>query len=233
MIPRQLEPEVMDTRDEAVDYNSMDHSDVNRLFAEDLQEMIAAQQANIDRTEDSHEITILDLGTGTALIPIELCQRNQRLKIVATDLAWEMLRVAELNLQQAGMREMVTLEQADAKQLPYVDDSFDNVISNSLIHHVPEPASVFREIVRVVKPGGFLFVRDLFRPDSSAELERLVELYAGQANPHQRQMFHDSLHAALTLDEVQEVLKACGLPPSAAQLTSDRHWTVAVMLPAE
>ncbi|QDT45730.1 Demethylrebeccamycin-D-glucose O-methyltransferase [Gimesia alba] len=233
MIPRQLEPEVMDTREEAVDYNSMDHGDVNRLFAEDLLELIAAHQAISGSAAGNNDMTVLDLGTGTALIPIELCQRNERLKIVATDLAAEMLRVAEVNLQQAGLRDVVTLERADAKQLPCADHCFDGVISNSLIHHVPEPGSVFREIVRVVRPGGFLFVRDLLRPDSSEELERLVKLYAGEANSHQRQMFHDSLHAALTIDEVQTLLKACGLPPSTAQITSDRHWTVATMLPAE
>ncbi|QDV53792.1 class I SAM-dependent methyltransferase [Gimesia fumaroli] len=233
MIPRQLEPEVMDTREEAVDYNSMDHSDVNRLFADDVLELIAAQQANGGSDPDSKDMTILDLGTGTALIPIELCKRNERLKIVATDLATEMLRVAEVNLQQAQLRHLVTLERADAKQLPCADHCFDGVISNSLIHHVPEPESAFHEIVRVIKPGGFLLVRDLLRPDSSAELERLVELYAGEANPHQRQMFHDSLHAALTLEEVQVLLTASGLPPSTAQITSDRHWTIAAMLPEE
>ncbi|WP_339734579.1 class I SAM-dependent methyltransferase [uncultured Gimesia sp.] len=228
MIPRQLEPEVMDTREEAADYNSMDHGDINRLFAEAVLELIATHQAKCSGSADANDLTVLDLGTGTALIPIELCRRNERLKIVATDLATEMLHVAEGNLQRVGLRDVVTLERADAKQLPCADHCFDGVISNSLIHHVPEPGSVFHEMVRVVKPEGFLFVRDLLRPDSSAELDRLVELYAGEANPHQRQMFHNSLHAALTLDEVQALLKACGLPPGTAQITSDRHWTVSV-----
>lgn len=231
MIPRQLEPEVMDTREEAADYNSMDHGDVNRLFAEDVLEWIAAHQADRGSSADSNEMTVLDLGTGTALIPIELCSRNNQIKIIATDLAAEMLRVAEVNLQQAGLSHAVTLERADAKQLPCKDHVFDGVISNSLIHHVPEPGRVFHEMVRVVKPGGFLFVRDLSRPDSQAELERLVALYTREANANQRQMFHDSLYAALTLEEVRAMLDACGLSINAAQITSDRHWTVAVKVP--
>ncbi|MFH1300252.1 MAG: class I SAM-dependent methyltransferase [Planctomycetota bacterium] len=227
MIPRQLEPEVMDTREEAIDYNSMDHSEVNRMFAEDVLELVTARKG----AGNQRSVSLLDLGTGTALIPIEVCQRNNCVRVVATDLAVEMLKIAERNLLQAGLEHVISLERADAKQLPCSDQSFEGVISNSLIHHIPEPGSVIREIVRVVKSGGFIFLRDLLRPESQVELERLVKQYAGQANPRQRQLFHDSLHAALTLDEVRALLEQCGLPPDAVQKTSDRHWTVSLILP--
>lgn len=63
MLARTLEPEVMDTPEEALAYDSMDHADVNRVFVDDF---LAA---------DPEAGEILDLGTGTALIPIELCRR--------------------------------------------------------------------------------------------------------------------------------------------------------------
>lgn len=227
MLPRRLEPEVMDTREEALDYNSMDHSDVNRLFAEAVLPLIASSPQH----EKSSEVTLLDLGTGTALIPIEVCRHKKNIKIIATDLAEEMLRIALENLKAAKLEESVYLERADAKRLPFADQSFDGVISNSLIHHIPEPLTVFREMARVIKPGGFLFVRDLLRPHSLEELERLVDLYAAHENPHQRQMFYDSLHAALSLEEVQNCLKDSGLPQDAVKQTSDRHWTISLTLP--
>jgi len=227
MIPRQLEPEVMDTQEEAIDYNSMDHSEVNRLFADDVLELVNAFDAPIPMKQ----ISLLDLGTGTALIPIEVCQRNSDIRVIATDLANEMLKLAEVNLQQAGLEHVISLERADAKNLSYADQAFDGVISNSLIHHIPDPKSVLQEMIRVVKPGGMIFVRDLLRPDSPAALENLVEFYAGQENAHQRQLFHDSLHAALTLNEVQGMLQECGLPTSVVKITSDRHWTVSLVLP--
>jgi len=227
MIPRLLEPEVMDTQQEATDYNSMDHSEVNQLFAEDMLELVN----DFDAPMHQGQIRLLDLGTGTALIPIEVCQRNADLRVIATDLANEMLKLAEVNLQQAGLEHVISLERADAKNLSYADQAFDGVISNSLIHHIPDPRSVFQEMVRVVKPGGLIFVRDLLRPDSQNELEYLVDLCAGQANPHQRQLFHDSLHAALTLNEVQGILQECGLPTTAVKITSDRHWTVSLVMP--
>ena len=230
MIPRQFEPEVMDTREEAIDYDAMDHSEVNRQFAACVLPVITARQQQQASTGDSQPLQILDLGTGTALIPIEICQRVSQLQIIATDLAAEMLMVAQQNIQRAGLDKSILLEHADAKLLPCKDQGFDGVLSNSLIHHIPEPQSVFTEIKRVIKPGGFLFVRDLLRPDSLAELDRLVSLYAADANPHQRQMFRDSLHAALTLDEVKALLHHCHWPAAAVQQTSDRHWTISLNL---
>jgi hypothetical protein len=81
-------------------------------------------------------------------------------------------------------------------------------------------------MVRVVAPGGLLFARDLLRPESKAELQRLVELYAGDANPNQQEMFAASLHAALTLAEVRKLIAAYGIPAECAKQTTDRHWTV-------
>jgi SAM-dependent methyltransferase len=99
------------------------------------------------------------------------------------------------------------------------------VISNSIVHHIPEPRAVLAEIVRVVRPGGVLFIRDLLRPDDEATLRHLVATYAGDANAHQRQMFADSLHAALTIREMRALITALGLDPAGLRQTTDRHWT--------
>jgi len=107
----------------------------------------------------------------------------------------------------------------------YTDGAFPAVMSNSIVHHIPQPAAVFAEIVRVAAPGATLFVRDLLRPADRDELTRLVESYAGGANAHQKQMFADSLHAALTLDEVRALVASLGFGPETVRPTSDRHWT--------
>ena len=64
MIERVLEPEVMDTPDEAIAYDEMDHSYVNRLFVDDY---LSGVPEGVN--------DLLDLGTGTARIPIEMCRR--------------------------------------------------------------------------------------------------------------------------------------------------------------
>jgi ubiquinone/menaquinone biosynthesis C-methylase UbiE len=219
MLPRTLEPEAMDTAEEAGDYDAMDHSEVNRRFVADL---LGAAGEKIDRNA-----SIVDVGTGTALIPIEFCRQSPGGRIVAIDLADEMLRVAERNVVRAGLQDRIRLQRVDAKGLPFRDGEFPVVMSNSIVHHIPEPSGVIGEMVRVTVRDGLLFVRDLLRPGTAEDVERIVALYAGRESSRQQQLFRQSLHAALTLVEVREISREYGIPAQNIQATSDRHWTLA------
>ena len=141
-------------------------------------------------------------------------------------LAGEMLKLARRNVAEAAVEETVEIVQVDAKSLPWDDGQFDGVISNSIIHHIAEPVRVMDEMVRVLKPGGLLFVRDLMRPGDSATVDRLVREYAGNASPHARQLFHQSFHAALTLEETRQLVADCGGRSEFVRASSDRHWTI-------
>ena len=213
MLPRVLEPEVMDSAEEARDYDAMDHSTVNRVFVADF-------LAVWDGTNP-----VLDVGAGTAQIPIELCRQSPTAVVTCVDLAEHMLAVGRDNVERAGLHDRIRLERCDAKRLPHTTGAFGAVISNSIVHHIPEPAEVLAEIVRVTAPGGLLFVRDLLRPEDEAALRRLVEQYAGDANAHQQKMFAESLQAALSLAEVRERVAALGFDSSQVRPTTDRHWT--------
>jgi ubiquinone/menaquinone biosynthesis C-methylase UbiE len=214
MIPRVLEPEVMDTPEDATDYDRMDHSEVNRRFSSDF--ISACPSPNGP---------ILDVGTGTAQIPVELCRQHPAVIVHAIDLAEEMLKLAAANVAAAGFADRIRVEKANGRQLPHPDGHFAAVVSNSIIHHIPHPFECFAEMVRVCASGGTLFVRDLLRPHTPEQLEHLVVTYAGDANPHQRQLFADSLRAALTLAEVQTLVVELGFDPTTVRQTSDRHWT--------
>lgn len=213
MLLRTLEPEVMESHEDALDYDAMDHKEVNRKFVADL----LASNPNLDE--------VLDLGTGTAQIPIELCRHSEHARVLAIDLSAEMLKVARVNVEVASLRDRIMLDRIDAKVLPYADGRFTAVMSNSIVHHIPDPAPVLAEAVRVLRGGGRLFIRDLARPETDAMLETLVSQYAADANYHQRQLFSDSLHAALSLEEVRAIVSGLGFARETAELTSDRHWT--------
>ena len=217
-LPRILEPEVMGTEQEAVDYDAMDHRAVNELFVTDL--LAALESERCPSTVD-----VLDLGTGTAQIPIELCRRFKDCRVMAVDAAAHMLELARYNVEAAGLIERIQLVKADAKTLGFADGFFDVVMSNSIVHHIPETSTIFQQAVRVVKSGGLLFFRDLLRPESKSRLDELVQTYAGNEGGHARQMFADSLHAALTLDEVRDLVAPFGYSGDTVQQTSDRHWT--------
>jgi len=218
MLPRVLEPEVMDSAEEARDYDAMDHSQVNRVFVADFLSFWPGSG------------TILDLGTGTAQIPIELCRQHPTIQVVAVDLAEHMLKVAADNVRRAGLDQRIQLKRIDAKELPWTEHSFAAVISNSIVHHIPRPELVLAEMVRVLNPGGALFIRDLLRPEDDAAVRNLVQTYAGDANAHQQKMFDDSLRAALTLAELRAMVQDLGFDPATVQQTTDRHWTWAAIL---
>jgi ubiquinone/menaquinone biosynthesis C-methylase UbiE len=231
MLPRILEPEVMDTPEEATSYNTMDHSAVNTLFVTDLLAFFAEASPPQSRSrlmpddDEAATLDILDLGTGTALIVVELCNRLAECRVMAADAAASMLDLALYNIEVSGQRHRIQLDQIDAKALHYMDGQFGVVMSNSLIHHIPEPLAALKEAVRVTMPGGLLFFRDLLRPENTEQLTQLVQTYAGNEEPFAQKMFAESLHAALTLEEIREMVSSLGFAPETVQQTSDRHWT--------
>lgn len=225
MLERTLEPEVMDSAREAKEYNDMDHSEVNRRFVEEL---LAFARATLDLDVDDEEFElgdVLDLGTGTALIPVELCQQHEDCRVMAVDMAVSMLELARYNLEVKGMTERITLAKVDAKRMGYEDGTFDVVMSNSIIHHIPDPMECLTEMVRVAADDGILFIRDLMRPNDLDTLEAIVQTYAGQESEYSQKLFRDSLHAALSIEEIRESVGSLGFDPETVQPSSDRHWT--------
>jgi len=211
---RILEPEVMDTEAEAVEYDAMDFTEINTAFAEKAIELAP----NIAK--------VLDVGTGTARIPIIICQKRPHWEIIAIDLAKSMLTIGQKNIAQAGLTSQIKLEFVDAKQMPYPAKQFDLVISNSLVHHLPNPLPFFQEVKRVLQPNGAILIRDLMRPASEKIINEMVEKIGPEYNEHQKKLFYDSLHAALSLNEVKELVEISGLTDVKVYQSSDRHWTI-------
>lgn len=210
---RVLEPEVMDTLQEAVEYDAMDFTEVNTAFAQRAIEL------------GSQSGLVLDAGTGTARIPIFICQQRPQWQVIGIDLAKNMLLIGSKNVEQAGLQKQIALELVDSKQLPYPDGQFEMVISNSLVHHLPDPLPFFLEIKRVLKPNGAILIRDLIRPADEAIMNAMVDSIGTDYDEHQKKLFRDSLHAAFTLDEVNELMQKAGLEGVKVYQSSDRHWT--------
>jgi ubiquinone/menaquinone biosynthesis C-methylase UbiE len=217
MIPRVLEPEAMETEQDVRQYDAMDHAEVNARFVADF----LATHGPCRGGE------ILDVGAGTARIPIALARADGKACVLAVDLAPAMLEQAAVNIAAAGLSHRIHCEQGDAKTLVerFGEGSFEGVISNTIVHHIADPAPALETMSELVAKGGTLMVRDLARPESHAELIRLVELYTASESPEAQELFKASLSAALTLEEIRAIVKRLGHSEADVTMTSDRHWT--------
>src|SRR6478672_7107215 len=96
--------------------------------------------------------TALELGAGTGFFSLNLKQAGVLDEVHVTDLSPGMVAAAQRNAQQLGFT--VEGRVADAERLPYDDDTFDVVVGHAVIHHIPDVELAFREVLRVLRPGG-------------------------------------------------------------------------------
>jgi ubiquinone/menaquinone biosynthesis C-methylase UbiE len=214
-VERTLEPEVMDTFEEAAAYDAMDHAAASAAFVDRLIALGAGGR-------------MLDIGTGPGHIPLLCLARGIAGTIVGVDLSRAMLAHAERHRAASPHAACVRYQVADAKRLDFGDASFDSVFSNTILHHIPDPLPFLREANRVRRPGGAFLVRDLFRPATAARARELVDQHAKEASPHQRELFFASFLAALTPDELQTMAAEAGLAGAEVVVDSDRHMSLQI-----
>lgn len=224
-LPRILEPEEMAGADEAAEYDAMDFGTTDDLFVQRAVELASPRQWIVDTG-----CWIVDIGCGNAKIPLAIASRAHHANVCAVEMSHEMLAVAVRHRAKADPAARGTLfVRGDAKHLPFAAGSVDFIVSNSLIHHIPDPSLVFREIARVLRNAATrprILIRDLVRPDNETELRIIAEKYSAGWSPLQRRLYADSLHAALSLDEVRAYAADAGLRGVRVTQITDRHWSL-------
>lgn len=95
--------------------------------------------------------SVLDIGAGTGVMSEFAYRCNEKLKYVAIDPAEGMLRYAPPYLD---------VHIGTAEELPFEENSFDAVFMGESLHHFHSPDAAFKEVVRVLKKGGKLFIYD-------------------------------------------------------------------------
>jgi ubiquinone/menaquinone biosynthesis C-methylase UbiE len=204
----------MDDERQSVAYAQADFSASNQLFVDSL-----------IRDFPGHLRTAVDIGCGPGDVVIRLARAVPDLHITAIDGSVPMIALARRAVQAAGLDTRVTVMQGYVPGVSLEDHGYDAILSKDLLHHLPDPSVLWKEIARLGRPGAAVYVMDLVRPSTSEDARRIVETVAAREDPILREDFYNSLCAAFTIDELRAQLVAAGLNLEVARV-SDRNMLV-------
>jgi len=163
---RILEPEVMESNQEAISFDSYQKNTMKRWWP--------FLEKKLKKLRILKGSKILDVVAGPANFSIRLAKKYKT-RVWATDLSNEMLKIARYNIKKSKINKYVSLLKDDAKKMRFRDNSFDFVFCRYTLHQIPHPEKVVNEILRVAKKGGKIFILDAVRPRSKKELEKRVK----------------------------------------------------------
>ena len=127
-------------------------------------------------------MVMLDVATGTGDFAIEAARRFHPSRLVAIDISARMISMARRKVRQAGLGDIVSIEQSDGLDMLFDDDTFDAATVAFGIRNFSNLDRGLREIWRVLKPGGRIAITELGRPRHTP-VRQLFDLYANTVLP--------------------------------------------------
>ena len=219
-IPRTAEPELMDTPEQVAAYVAADFS--------------VPHQAVVTRFDEHFPTftgtTVLDLGCGSGDVTARFALAHPECRIVGVDAGPVMLAAARDHFTALGIVERIEILERHLPD-PSIADAgpFCAVISNSLLHHLADPLTMWRSVT-LGRPGAAVLVQDLRRPEDEAALAALVAQHTVGAHPVLVEDFTHSLRASYTVEEIEAQLASVGLDLTVDAI-GDRHVVVWGFLP--
>lgn len=221
MMERIAEPELMDGAEQARAYAEADFSLPHQNFIKLFRQHFPGVEP------EGH---VLDLGCGPGDVTQRFARAFPHCLIHGVDGAATMLQHARDSIQGTDLAGRIEYVHAllPARALPRT--SYATIISNSLLHHLPDPQVLWQGILQYGHSGTAVFIMDLLRPASHEQARLLVETHAAD-DPHVlREDFFNSLLAAYRPDEISLQLRQAGLN-LLIRVTDDYHFIVHGVLP--
>lgn len=211
------EPELMEDIDQAVAYANADFEEPHNQFIEEFKNRFP--DLNVD-------VPVLDLGCGPADITIRFAKTFPECFIDGIDGSEAMLAEGEKAVRAAGLEKRIRLYNRRLPMTDFPRQNYPVIISNSLLHHLHDPAVLWDAVSKVSRQGNTVFIMDLMRPESETAARNLVEQYAAGEPEVLRRDFYHSLCAAFRPDEVRAQLKIANMIGLHVERVSDRHLVI-------
>ncbi len=167
-------------------------------------------------------LTMLEIGCGSGALSCRFAREGAQITAVdITDAAVAMTR-NNADIQNVSL----TVQQEDAEKLSFSDNSFDYVFSWGVLHHTSDMDQAFREVARVLKPGGRGLAMVYYRPSVAYYVHGLYwllikgKLFQGDTIHTVQRHYTDGYHHRyLTKSEMKDVLGLAGLKTHAQIVT--------------
>lgn len=214
---RIVEPELMNQEAQAKAYASANFSEPHDLFINKFQEKFP---------NFSFNDVVLDLGCGPCDITRRFSLSYPDASFHAVDGASRMLMYAKALNEKSGLAERIKLIKTCLPNAELPQSLYHLIISNSLLHHLHNPLSLWETIQQHAKPYASVFVMDLIRPSDEVTVRYFSDEYAKDEPDILKTDFESSLRAAFTIEEVQQQLNEIGLSQLQVEQASDRHMII-------
>lgn len=122
------------------------------------------------------DMTVVDLGAGDGYLSIGIAKYVK--KVIALDISTEMLKTLNGKAEYFGIKNIEALE-GDCLEIPINESKIDMVCSSMFLHHVEEPESAIKEMYRILKPGGYVFLADFTKHNDLNLKEEMHDLWLG------------------------------------------------------
>ena len=214
------EPELMTGSEQVQAYAQADFSEPNTLFSDWVLDRVPSERA-----------ACIDLGCGPGDIVRRLAAARPGWSFDGIDGSAPMIDWARAQTPAADA-DRIHFHTArigpGAGPAPRAGQQcgYEVGLSNSLLHHLHDPADLWTALKRWLAPAAHLFVMDLLRPDTPQEAQAIVDTYAEGEPEVLRHDFYHSLLAAFRRDEVADQLAAAGLAHLRIEQVSNRHLMV-------
>lgn len=136
----------------------------------------------VNRLRRRSPAEVLDVATGTGDFAVKLCRRLKPRRVLGIDLSEGMLAVAREKVKRLGLDDTISFMQGDCMELPLDDDSVDAVTVAFGVRNFKDLAQGYREMLRVLRPGGRLVVLELSVPPNRV-IRWFYNLYAMHVIP--------------------------------------------------
>lgn len=133
----------------------------DRIANRQLRRLYARVAADVGAAALPDGARVLDAGTGPGRVPLAIANARPRLRAEGIDLSEEMIEHARRLAAEAGLQDRVGFTVADVADLPYPDGTFDMIVSTLSQHHWKNREQGVRELVRVLKPTGQVWIYDI------------------------------------------------------------------------